>query len=675
MARPPAETARGRYAGQWPLRASAPKEEKGKKKERKKSIKQARSLRMDALPAELVATIVSRLGDRDFCRARAAHRCFHVDSPAGVAKRLAPWRDRKTPEAFCAVGLVEALVVLAERHVPMGPPCVWAAVEHGHLGVLRFLVDNGVSLKVPPRRRMRHIGRVPAPGAPTKQYADLIATAATAGRIDMMLFLEANGAPLIPGWAAIEGAARGGHVDALTWLSRPNVRHVYTATPKAMDEAAIAGHLDAVRFLHENRTEGCTTAAMDGAAAGGHLAIVIYLHTHRIEGCTKAALTSAASNGHLDVVRWLHANRAEGCYESAALLAHANGHRAVTQYICAQGIGLDVRSPNLSNILLTACINGAVDVLDWAWRQYPTILCADHVGTVLWSGAVSKANSDAMRWLHEADVKGCTKAIGDGLARMGDLDALVWLHGCRPDAVGKSAMGAAAAGGHVRVVSWLRDTVGTGDGPTAVVNIAARHGHLALIQHMCDAADAVLTTAAMDRAAGHGHLEVVQWLHVHRTEGCTTAAMDKAAARGHLEVVQWLHAHRTEGCTTAAMDGAAAHGHLAVVQWLHENRTEGCTTGAMDGAAGHGHLEVVQWLHENRTEGCTTDAMDDAAAASFAQVVEWLHAHRTEGCTERAANASYAGIRRFVLDNRPADCRRPARPRDTIAVDWIWSHD
>lgn len=109
----------------------------------------------------MLALIVARLdADRDLCRARVAHRCFHV-SPAGeVERRLARWRGRKSPEQFCAAGLVEALVVVADRGAALGPACVWAAVEHGHRDVLAFLVAHGVRLDVGPRCRL---GAVRAP--------------------------------------------------------------------------------------------------------------------------------------------------------------------------------------------------------------------------------------------------------------------------------------------------------------------------------------------------------------------------------------------------------------------------------------------------------------------------------------------------------------------------------
>lgn len=51
----------------------------------------------------------------------------------------------------------------------------------------------------------------------------------------------------------------------------------------------------------------------DHAAAGGHLETVKWLHENRREGCTRYALTDAAGNGHMETVQWLHRNREEGC--------------------------------------------------------------------------------------------------------------------------------------------------------------------------------------------------------------------------------------------------------------------------------------------------------------------------------------------------------------------------
>jgi hypothetical protein len=45
-----------------------------------------------------------------------------------------------------------------------------------------------------------------------------------------------------------------------------------------MDQAARNGHLKFLKWLHSNRTEGCSTDAMDDAAENGDLEIVKWLH-------------------------------------------------------------------------------------------------------------------------------------------------------------------------------------------------------------------------------------------------------------------------------------------------------------------------------------------------------------------------------------------------------------
>jgi hypothetical protein len=76
--------------------------------------------------------------------------------------------------------------------------------------------------------------------------------------------------------------------------------------------------------------------AMDWAAETGHLDIVKWLHINRTEGCTFKAIVNAANNGHLDVVQWLHENRVEG-RGSNALLALSRAewrlHHHIVEYL------------------------------------------------------------------------------------------------------------------------------------------------------------------------------------------------------------------------------------------------------------------------------------------------------------------------------------------------------
>ncbi len=93
-----------------------------------------------------------------------------------------------------------------------------------------------------------------------------------------------------------------------------------------MDLAAENGHLEVVKWFHENRTEGCSDFAMNLAAANGHLEVIKWLHENRTEGASVYAMCWAAQYGHLELVKWLHKNRTEGCTRWAMDHAAQNGH-------------------------------------------------------------------------------------------------------------------------------------------------------------------------------------------------------------------------------------------------------------------------------------------------------------------------------------------------------------
>lgn len=107
-----------------------------------------------------------------------------------------------------------------------------------------------------------------------------------------------------------------------------------------MDGAAGGGHLKVVEFLHENRTEGCTTDAMDTAARFGHLEMAKWLHEHREEGCSTDAMDFAAAGGRLEMIQWLHANRQEGCTRQAMADATQCGHVKIMEFLNVH-VGMD----------------------------------------------------------------------------------------------------------------------------------------------------------------------------------------------------------------------------------------------------------------------------------------------------------------------------------------------
>ncbi|KAE9032428.1 hypothetical protein PR003_g4817 [Phytophthora rubi] len=160
-------------------------------------------------------------------------------------------------------------------------------------------------------------------------------------------------------------------------------------TTGAMNGAAANGHLNVVRWLHENRMEGCTVSAMDLAATNGHLAVVQWLHNNRNEGCTTDAIDDAARGGHLDVIKWLHAHRTEGCTAIAMNNAAAAGSLEVVKWL----------HENRSE----GCTAAAMD------------------------GAAAYGKLDIVKWLHRNRSEGCTERAMDSAAHGGHLHALRWL--------------------------------------------------------------------------------------------------------------------------------------------------------------------------------------------------------------------------------------------------------
>ncbi len=96
----------------------------------------------------------------------------------------------------------------------------------------------------------------------------------------------------------------------------------------SVDDAAKYNQLNIIKYCHD-KNKLFTTNEMNIAAANGHLEVIKWLHENRMEGCTTCAMDRAAENGHLDVVKWLHENRNEGCTTDAMDYAASNGYEKI----------------------------------------------------------------------------------------------------------------------------------------------------------------------------------------------------------------------------------------------------------------------------------------------------------------------------------------------------------
>lgn len=94
-----------------------------------------------------------------------------------------------------------------------------------------------------------------------------------------------------------------------------------------MDKAAAKGHHEVLKWIRENRFDGCSKNAMDDAARNGHLEVEKWLHINTTAGCTTRAMDLAALKGHLQVCKWLYANRSEDAHPIG------NGHLRVAAWL------------------------------------------------------------------------------------------------------------------------------------------------------------------------------------------------------------------------------------------------------------------------------------------------------------------------------------------------------
>ena len=123
------------------------------------------------------------------------------------------------------------------------------------------------------------------------------------------------------------------NIVSLARLNRPDLCEiVYSNTRKfnaidmCVDEASSKGNLQVVQYL-TLMGASCSSNAMNYAAQYGHLETVKWLHENRSEGCLSSAMELASQNGHLETLKWLYLKRSDGCSNVATLRSVASCKR------------------------------------------------------------------------------------------------------------------------------------------------------------------------------------------------------------------------------------------------------------------------------------------------------------------------------------------------------------
>ncbi|GFH52444.1 ankyrin repeat domain-containing protein [Chaetoceros tenuissimus] len=318
----------------------------------------------------------------------------------------------------------------------------------------------------------------------------------------------------------LEAAVGHGHLNVFVYLMKKiNCRYSSTFCKLAARE----GHLDCLRYLHENGCEwdshSCRTAA-----GNGHLHCLRYLHENGCEWDSNSCRT-AAGNGHLHCLRYLHENGCEWDSNSCRTAAEG-GHLDCLRYLHENGCEWDIKSCHY------AADGGHLDCLRYLHENG----CEWDSWTIDY--AAGNGHLDCLRYLHENgcewDSDTCFKAAGDG-----HLDCLRYLHenGCE----------------------WRRDSC----------YYATVGGHLDCLRYLhengCE-----WESESCAAAAGNGHLACLIYLHENGCEWNSDCYVE-AAGGGHLDCLRYLHENgceRGEGYRITSMAGRC--GHLACLKYLLE---------------------------------------------------------------------------------------------------------
>ncbi len=101
----------------------------------------------------------------------------------------------------------------------------------------------------------------------------------------------------------------------------------------ACAKAAKNGHLEILKYLHEEVKAPWDSVTASWAAAKGHLHILEYLVERKYDQYSVYACTNAAMDGHLDCLKYLHETAKAPWNSQAVRRAHENNQTECLQYL------------------------------------------------------------------------------------------------------------------------------------------------------------------------------------------------------------------------------------------------------------------------------------------------------------------------------------------------------
>ncbi|EGG18698.1 hypothetical protein DFA_04194 [Cavenderia fasciculata] len=292
---------------------------------------------------------------------------------------------------------------------------------------------------------------------------------------------------------AMDRACAYGYFEVVQWLYQNGYRE---CTTSAMDRAAENGHLNIIQYLNTNTTKGCTAYALNYAK---NINIFQFLHENG-KICTNQAMDNHALKGDLDIVKFIHFNCTEGGTEKCIINACKSGNIDLIKVcdmkeVCStfavdaamqKNCSLEIikyldKECNLSG-LSGAIKNGRLDIIQYLHQRFPK-------SPRIWTNSVLKVASrygqlDIVKFLHENRTEKYNTNDMDLAAKYNHLDVVkvcrVFLHfnrtkGCSYKAIDWTS--------DIEVVKFLHFNRTEGCSTDAMDN-AARNNNLELIKFL-----------------------------------------------------------------------------------------------------------------------------------------------------------------------------------------------
>ncbi|EFA75795.1 hypothetical protein PPL_10850 [Heterostelium album PN500] len=450
-------------------------------------------------------------------------------------------------------------------------------------------------------------------------YIESLKTAAKLENLDVIEFLHQSLSNEIDYNSILEAKVVGSKIKVIEFLHK-NVDHWFVSKGKALMDNARDLTLEVVRFLHENRSEGCSSEAIDEAARWNKLDILKFLHYNRTEGCTHNAKYFAALNANMDILMFLYENRTEDCPPNTASMTTCTGKASVTllKYL----LDNDPNQKLSENDIDGAARSGNVDVVRYL-HENTTVRCTTDAMN---NGAID-GHYEIVKFLNENRSEGCTSEAMD-FAAYGYLDVVKYLHENRTEGCSEQAMLSASTRGHLEILKFLQENRTEGCSQS-ILDDTMRYGQFETFRYLLEKRPYLTySPSAMDNAARCKDTTALQWFKDNTTLRVTIDAYRHAIDQANLPIVKWIHENTSQAIPASALEEAinCKKRDLAIIKYLLDNGAV-ATSDTMDNAC---RFDIISFLHYNRTEGCTSRAMNYAINRDDIQVIKFLEQNRTE---------------------------------------------